>query len=386
VENTASRGRFREVATIFGATRLGMLLVALLGVQLLASGDRAQPGNLQYVRDLPPALQAWVHFDAQWYLLIAERGYRALAESPDLAPRNRPEDTSGFFPLFPLTVRGVALLLPGRAATTLAGLLVANAALLAFLFLLQRHTAGLLGAGAARGAVIAVCVAPTSVFLSVPYSESLFLLVALGALVAAQGGRNTTAFLLAAASALTRPVGVLIAIPVAWEAWRRHAEPAGRAGRFAAVLGAPAGLALYATFCASRFGDPLAFAARQTRWRGELGPPWTFLVEFFTSPTAHGPRGSALDLGIALVALGLLPVVFRRLGPGLAAFSAGAVLLPLSSGLFSFARLSLAAFPLFAAVGVLCEERASLRLPLLSIAAMLGGFLSALYAAGWWVG
>jgi hypothetical protein len=374
------------VAAIFAASRLGMLVVVLLGAQLLGSGDRAQPGNLQYVQDLPRALQAWVHFDAQWYLLIAERGYQALVLSPELAPRNRPEDTSGFFPLFPLAVRAVAMVLPGRAATALAGLLVANAALLGFLLLLHRHTGDLLGAGAARAAVIAACVAPTSVFLSAPYSESLFLLAALGAVVAAQGGRSGFAFLLAAAAALTRPVGVLIAIPLAWEAWRRRRESKGRLARFAAVLGAPAGLASYAGFCASRFGDPLAFAARQTRWRGAIGPPWTFLVEFLTSPTAHGPRGSALDLGIALAALALVPVVFRRLGPGLAAFSAAAVLLPLSSGLFAFARLSLAAFPLFAAVGVLAEERPSLRLPFLVVGSMLGGFLSALYAAGWWVG
>jgi hypothetical protein len=156
--------------------------------------------------------------------------------------------------------------------------------------------------------------------------------------------------------------------------------------RCAALLGAPIGLALYAAFCASRFGDPLAFATRQARWRGGLGPPWTFLVEFFTSPTAHGARGSALDLAMALAALALVPVVMKRLGPGMAAYSLAVILLPLSSGLFAFSRLWLAAFPLFPAVGVLAAERTSLRLPLLVIGTMLGGFLSALYAGGWWVG
>jgi len=379
-------GNWREVAAVFATSRLGMLLVALLGAGLLAPGDRAQPGNLQYIRDQPRWLQAAVHFDAQWYLLIADRGYGALADSPDLAPRNRPEDTSGFFPLFPWAVRAVAMLLPGRTAIPLAGLLVANVALCAFLLLLHRHTAALLGPGAARGAILAVCLAPTSIFLSVPYSESAFLLAALGAIIAGRASRNLLAFGLAAAAALARPVGVLIAIPLGWEAWRRRAEKPGRLNRLAATLGAPAGLALYAGFCASRFGDPLAFAARQTRWRGGMGPPWTFLVEFANAPSLHGPRGSSLDLLFALIALALVPVVLRRLGVGLAAYSLATVLLPLSTGLFSFARLSLAAFPLFMAVGALAAERRSLRLPLLVLGAMLGGFLSALYAAGWWVG
>jgi len=377
---------WRDAIVILLTTRVPLFLIAWLATFLLASGDAAQPGNLQYLKGAPRALQAWVHWDAQWYLLIAERGYGALQEDPEMAPRNRPEDTAGFFPLYPGAVRALRIVLGGGTGTLVAALLVSNGALLGFLALLHGWTSRRWGEEAARGACIAACTFPTSLFLSAPYSESLFLLLALGAVVSSGRDRHLLAGVLAAAAALTRPVGLLLALPLAWRALERDANGRRRWEALAAAAGAPLGVAAYALFCRLQFGDPFAFAARQVRWRGSIGPPWYFLQEFLQDPHVHGQKGSVIDLTVALLCLAALVPLARRLGAGLTLYTAAACLLPLSTGLFSFSRLALAAFPLFILIGIESAERPRLRLAYLALALPFSGLFTALYASGWWVG
>lgn len=368
-----------DVAAIFLATRIPIFLLAWLATWLLASGDAAQPGNLHHYRSDVRALQAWVHWDAEWYLLIAEHGYDALEARPELAPRNRPEDTSGFFPLYPGAVHALVRLSWGWISPLVAALLISNAALLGLLYALLAWLTPRLGEPAARAACIALATFPTSLFLSAPYSESLFLLLAVGALLAADRDRALLAGLLGAGAALSRPIGFLLVLPLLLR------PGAGRGTRLAAA-GPALGLGAQAAFCGLVFGDPLAFVARQERWRGTAGPPWTFIVEFLRDPHPHGGSGSAVDLTVALLCLALLPVVFRRLGIGSGLYAAAALLLPLSSGLFAFSRLALGAFPLFGALGWLGERHPRLRLAYLALSLPFAGFFTALYATGWWVG
>jgi hypothetical protein len=371
------------VVVIFLATRIPLFLLGCLATYLLASGDAVQRGNLRYAPEAPRALRIWVHWDADWYLLIADRGYDALEAEPSLAPRNSPDDTAGFFPLFPWLVRALSLVTGG---SVLAGLLVSNLALLCFLFLLYSWTASRCGDAAGRGACVAVCTFPTSLFLSAPYSESLFLALAVGCLVAARAERGALAAIAGFAAALTRPLGVLLSLPMIWRALDRSPAVGARRTRWLTSLGPPLGLGAFLLFCAWRFADPLATLARQARWRGGMGPPWTFLVEAMRDLNPHGRVGSIVDLTVALLAIALLPAVFRRLGTGAGLFATASVLLPLSSGLFSFSRLVLGAFPLFAVLGCWWAEREAFRLAYLAAALPFAGLFVALYATGWWVG
>src|SRR4029079_9154843 len=69
---------------------------------------------------------------------------------------------------------------------------------------------------------------PTSFFLSAVYAESLFLVMALGAIYAARRERWLFAGLLGAGAALTRPFGVVVAVPLAVELlmqWRAEGRP-----------------------------------------------------------------------------------------------------------------------------------------------------------------
>lgn len=382
----ADQRRWRDVFVIFLTTRIPLALIAWLATYLLASGVAAQPGNLRYMPDAPRPLQAWVHWDADWYLLIADRGYGALEESPELAPQNQPADTTGFFPLYPSLVRLLSTVTGPFGGSVAAALLISNAALLGFLFLLHGWTAERFGEEAGRGACIAVCAFPTSLFLSAPYSESLFLLLTVGTLVAAGRKHTVLTLALGAAAALTRPVGILLLLPLAWAAVQRNLSVGERMKRLSTLAGPTLGLGAFSIFCHLRFGDPLAFLARQQRWRGSLGPPWTFLTEFLGTQNPHGRVGSTVDMTLALLCIAALPIVFRRLGPGPGLFATAAVFLPLSSGLFSFSRLALAAFPLFALVGLWWVKRWEVRLAYPAVGLTFAGLFMALYATGWWVG
>lgn len=137
----------------------------------------------------------WNHWDVVWYVDIAESGY----EPPN----------TGFFPLFPWIMR---ILAPFFGGPVYAGLAVNLVAGLVAAVLIRRLAArwGFDG----KWAVVALATAPTTVFLSAPYTESLFLVFAMGAWLSALSGRYWLMALLLALSSLTRVNGFFVIVAV----------------------------------------------------------------------------------------------------------------------------------------------------------------------------
>ena len=129
------------------------------------------------------------------------------------------------------------------------GLLIANACLLiagGLLYALVRLDAG---RELASRSVWYLLIFPTSFFLSAVYEESLFLVMALGAIYAARRERWLFAGLLGAGAALTRPFGVRRRRPLAVELlmrWRAEGRPRWLA--FPAIAMIPAALGIYMAF------------------------------------------------------------------------------------------------------------------------------------------
>src|SRR5215210_2817304 len=123
-------------------------------------------------------LSPLARWDSIWYLEIAREGY---GES---GPR------AAFFPLFPLIVRGLSFLGGGSpGAVLVAGYAVSLGALLGALVLLWKLTVLELGRRLGSPTLLLLCVFPGALFLGAPYSESLFLLVSVGAFLAARTER-----------------------------------------------------------------------------------------------------------------------------------------------------------------------------------------------------
>ena len=79
------------------------------------------------------------------------------------------------------------------------------------------------GAVAVLGTLLLLAVFPTAVFFGAPYSESVFLLLAVGAFYAARTDRWAWAGTCAAAAAATRSAGVLLMLPLVMLWWTSRA-------------------------------------------------------------------------------------------------------------------------------------------------------------------
>src|SRR5262245_14825946 len=192
-----------RLATVVGlvaillASRAIVVLVALFveANYAIASGGSASTA---------PVLRSLTSSDAVWYLRIAETGYHVETISG-------PYHDYAFLPLYPILVRLVNVVVGDVA---LAGVVIANLAFVAAAVLLDRMGRGLLGAGGALLGVAFVALAPGAVAFSMAYPESLFLLLTLGAVAAAQGGRWFWMAVLFALASLTRLPGVILIVPL----------------------------------------------------------------------------------------------------------------------------------------------------------------------------
>lgn len=437
------------VVIIYIASRGLLLLAGLWGLtgepfssrSPLGSGRELQGGNLQREWHGPPSLEIWARWDSEWYLLIAEHGYHLEDQLAVRRVAYGPADATGFFPLYPLLIRGGAWLLDrtpvigdwatryGSGAKALKGppplrerypaallvtaVLISNAALLGSLFLLFER-AGIAGHGdgGARDpspeavglfSCSALLAWPPSLFLSAVYAESLLLFLSLLCFKLLRRGRWWAAAMVGAAASATKPAGLFLVLPAVialigaarggGAADRSSRSPKGAAGRgsglverWASLLLYPAGAVAFSLYCRDEFGDALSWLHRQDRWRGAASGPWHAFVRWAQDPAVHGAHGSTVELIFAVLALLLLIKVFRERPLAESWLTSAVVLLPLCSTLWSFGRLSLQAFPIFIALGSWAARHPKLSFAWFIPSAAGGAALMAYFGAWWWAG
>src|SRR5690349_17419158 len=177
----AIRNTFQAPLASFVTTRVVVILAAWMGVSDLI---RSNP-----VYHKGPFVEGALLWDAAWYLGIAQAGYHA--------PTPTVTSNLAFPPLLPLLVRwgGAGMQALGLDAGNaqygpwaLAGVLISNAAFLVALVLLRHLVALDHPAEVADRTVWLVAALPLGVFWSAFYTESLFLGLAVGAVLAARRG------------------------------------------------------------------------------------------------------------------------------------------------------------------------------------------------------
>lgn len=306
-----------------------------------AISDRLTPGARP--NQLTEGLIAW---DGTWYREIAIRGYLAL-----------PDEALRFFPLFPLTGRGLSVLTFGREDAAL--ILVANLASIAMLVMIRRLVRLERGsAELADRAVWMVCLFPGAFVLAWGYAEALFLLFAVTVFWAVRSRRWGWAIAAGLAVAATRPLGVLIAVPVAIETVRvwRSASTHERSLSVAAVLAPVAGIGAYLAWVAANFGDAWLPFSVQGPLRGNSDPftrLWRGIGDLF------GPERLAdgLHIPVVIVFLVLVVLSFRWWPASYGAFAAVMVVVALSAeNLNSLERYGLNAFPLALTLAVVANR------------------------------
>jgi hypothetical protein len=317
-------------------------------------------------------LEALARWDSGWLLSIADKGYSVS------------HDSYAFFPLYPLLVAGLGRVLAHQFL--LAGVIVALVCGAAAFVLLHRLVVSLHGRDVAERTLVLLAVFPTSLFLGVAYTESLYLLLTVAAFLLAERGRWLGAGATSGLAILTRSSGVALLFGLPFLAWRARAR-----GRALAELAVAVPIAAaYPVYLWIRTGHPFLFMTAQREGWGRhvpstgpvagigrgldagfqgvrqlvAGPSSPHLYWHWATDTTV-PRAAAVSVlnAVALVVFAWLAVVaWQRLGAAYGIFSVVSLLIPLAAPtqrwpLLSLPRFGVTIFPLFVALALVTERR-----------------------------
>lgn len=397
-----SPGRRRLIlmaAGVWAATRLVYAVLTYVSLVFAAN----QPSSARAV------LLAWDIWDATWYQLISRVGYASI-------------ETTAFFPLYPMLIRGVSVVLghgsgpipPDQDVVRVAvAMALANlGALLAFigLALLADHESGGADGDFARRTVVLLAAYPFAFYLAAGYAEGFFLAEAVFALYFARRARWLPALVAALLAGLTRPTGVALALPLLWEFgrhhgwWQRDRAPRDlRPGSLAVgllVAGSTLlGTGIYAAYLWSRFGTPLVWLHVQgSGWHRVTAPLWITALRLahraVSGPIFSPPKAALLLqllpllLLLAALAFGLarkLPMAFSLYLAGVAYLAVAAPVVQQYELIVSAGRYVLIAFPMFLILSGWLRSRPSLELAWVGGGFALQAILLGVFLRGGWV-
>jgi len=298
-------------------------------------------------RDLGYATEIWSRADANWFIGIAQHGYRR-------------DGGAVFYPLYPLMVGGFGRAFGGHYIV--AGLIVSLACCLGAFVLLYRLALPCLGTEGARRALLYLALFPMSLFLQAVYSESLYLLCVLAAFVFADRSRWLAAGVATGLAMLTRLAGLALVPAILLLAWRSP----DRRRALASLLSAPLLAGLYPLWLQLKLHAPFAAVGNEGGWGRHLssaGPfggiwhgarsAWEGLGQVLTG-SSENVQAAAHNLEyfafFALFAwLGV--EAWRRFGAPYGLFVLGSLAIPLSAPTVGYPLLSMPRFclPLFPA-------------------------------------
>jgi len=248
---------------MFAISRLALLLVAVFTLADAPGVAAATAGSFL------------CKFDCNWYMSIAEYGY-STAES-----LNQPGATNfAFYPLYPLLVGELSRLLHMNPLA--AAVAISNFAFLLSLRYIQRYLVEFCGAprSTALLTLALICFLPQSLAFSVPYSESLFLLLLVVAMYYVRREQFLAAGVAAALLSATRANGIFFLLFVLVWIWRHRgafafALPWRTPEVFVPVVLAPLGLFLFWGYCFMATGDAFAHPSSELHgWGWQFTAPW----------------------------------------------------------------------------------------------------------------
>ena len=245
----------RMVALAYGFHTL-LVLAPLLLTDLVPGREAAgflNPG----AGSAPLFIDKFIKWDAHWYTYIAEHGYSV--------------QNIVFFPVTILLIKAAA---GSGVGYVPAGFVVCNLFTLISYYVMAKTFLLDFSAKETQQALLAYATLPTSFFLNSIYTEPVFIVWSLACLYCLRTNKWWLAGFFAALAALTRNLGVLLAVVLAYEFFKLYvSERKWQPSMLAAGLPVLA----FGAFCVynnTLFGDPLAFVHSQQAWGRRFGFPW----------------------------------------------------------------------------------------------------------------
>ena len=329
------------------------------------------------LHDLGAFTDVWARWDSSFFLQIAEHGYDHAS--------------AAFYPLYPALVAVFGRVFFGHYIV--AAIVVSLAAAGGAFLLLQRLAEEWLGVDGARRAVLYLALFPMALFLQAVYSESLYLLLVLGAFVLAERGRFAAGGITAGLAILTRVTGLALLPALALLAWRSRNRLRSLGG---VALALPVA-GVYPLVLWQQIGDAWAFVHAQERWHrhlsavGPLGGIWDALTQWVPpgADRQHAIAENAEALAFLVLLVALTVLAWRRFGAPYGLFAAVSPAIPLSLPsdrwpLLSMPRFGLVIFPVFLALAVL-GGRPRVHTAIVAVSSLFLGIAVAQWALWQWV-
>lgn len=375
------------------------IATVLTGITALAIHLPGAPGTIGGTG--AGVLGGWCRFDCSWYVDIADRGYYYVPGQ---------QSSVAFFPGYPMVVRAVDSVIGSAVVSTV---LVTWTAGLVAAVLFALWASGRVEARVAGWAVAAFLAYPYGWFLfGAGYGDALFVALVLGAFLLVERDHPVLAGLVGALAGVTRPIGVAVIAGLVLVTLERRGGLPRRTetggilarlgvparvdlGRFrwrdAGVLLAVLGPVAWSAWLADRFGDGFAYVTVQQAWDQTEGPHTWFKIGFGGQLLGWADPGYVIGLiiqaALTLAVLLAVPAIARRISPAYAGYTAIVVVLAAlgTKDFQGMGRYLLAAFPLFALVGVLIADRPRVRVVVIGAGAALLAVGAFGFARGWYL-
>jgi hypothetical protein len=359
-----------RILLVLVASRLLLFLVGVF--VLLLNGQEARLNGADW-------LELSCRWDCAWYRGIAEDGYNAPS-----AALNGGVTNWAFYPLMPLLVSALQHL-PGLQDFNAAAGLLSNFCFFVALGLIHRYTR-VCGNSERVAATVVLMIAflPQSIVFSAPYTESLFLCLLAGCMLALRLQRYLLAGICAALLSATRSSGVFVIVVILVQLYMQLGSstffrPWRTPQAFIPLLMAPLGAFAFWSYAFAATGDAFAMSTSVRHgWGWAWESPLANLAMFWkTNTDARFWVLGSLFTG----ACSLLLLRYRWY----AEFAFCAVVFMLIWGGTvpnSMWRYSMILFPVWIALARALEVRESMRMAMFAAMGLIGGLFMYAWALG----
>lgn len=307
----------KYTALMYLSTRLMLIMIGIFARVLLPK-DTYLPQKWMYTGH--PWVDVWEVWDSSWYLRIAQEGY-----PPHLEPGF---SNYGFFPLYPLFIRIVAVVTRNNVA---AALVVSNLCLLISCVLLYRLVRLSCDEKIALRSIKYLFLFPSAFILSGVFSESLSLALILGSFYCARKEKWAEAGAIGFFASLAKSNVVLILLPLLYEYFlSKSFRLRNMRTDVVFLLLIPLGTLTFAWYCYYQTGNPLAYVfAKETGWHLALASPFRVLDRCLKSHSAPLLFNAVFSIAVVV----FLSLFYRKIGFSYWLLGMLSIFLPLAYGM-----------------------------------------------------
>jgi hypothetical protein len=307
-----------QVLAIALASRMALAFANWFSLRILPRLPFYDGQRADWFLPQTPLLDGWARWDAAHYINVALNGY-GLDDPEQMGQR------VAFFPLYPLLIRAMAVVTGAEetnAGYATAAIIVANLCFFAAVPVFAKLVARVTSFDVARVATTLLCISPLAFFFSAAYTESLFLLLSIGALSFAYDKKWLPASLAIALASATRLFGLALIPAILLVAWRNRASVR---DMVTICLVSPLGTVAFFGWLWREYGDPMTYFDAQANWGGWDDRVGNYLDLLLDRPDQMlaSPMNTMIliNVGLAIVWLVALYWIWRLLEPGIALYT-----------------------------------------------------------------